>query len=264
MSTSDTPPNALASDLLRAWDTGAQLACLTDTHRLSDAEAKTTAAEIVRMRQARGERIVGRKIGFTNRTLWPVYGVEAPMWAPMYDSTLHDLPEEGAVPLPALPEPRIEPEIAFRIKSTLRADMDLPELAACIDWMAPGFEIVTSPFPGWRFKLPDCTAAQSLHGAYWVGPTRPLPKDLSVLETFSMVLDSPRGQMQGHARDVLDGPLHALRFLLQELGPGDPDIAPGEIITTGTLTDAGPVAKGETWRASFTGIDLPSIAITFE
>ena len=36
-------------------------------------------------RLARGERVLGRKIGFTNRTIWAEFGVDAPMWGYLYD-----------------------------------------------------------------------------------------------------------------------------------------------------------------------------------
>ncbi len=51
---------------------------------------------------ARGERPVGRKIGFTNRTIWAEYGVYAPIWGDMYDTTLRDLAAtDGALDLGA-------------------------------------------------------------------------------------------------------------------------------------------------------------------
>ena len=31
-----------------------------------------------------GWRPVGRKIGFTNRRIWPIYGVSSPIWGPVY------------------------------------------------------------------------------------------------------------------------------------------------------------------------------------
>lgn len=31
------------------------------------------------LREARGEKVLGRKIGFTNRTIWEQYGVYAPI-----------------------------------------------------------------------------------------------------------------------------------------------------------------------------------------
>ena len=33
--------------------------------------------------------------------------------------------------------------------------------------------------------------------------------------------------------------------------PGAPDLQPGDVVTTGTWTDAWPVAAGERWTAQF-------------
>lgn len=259
-----SPPKP-AEILLAAYDTGTQLPPLSQSASMSVPEAYAIAAEIIDARLARGETPVGRKIGFTNRSIWPLYNVDAPMWAPMYDSTVAPLPEGGVAVLPNRAEPRIEPEIAFKFSATPQSGMDLEEIAACIDWMAHGIEIVTSPYPGWKFALTDCIAAQSLHGCFWYGPPRPLPADLGALERFTLQMTGPRGTLNGHARDVLDGPLHAIRFLLDEIAkmPGATPIQPGEIVTTGTLTDAGPVTTGEHWVTTLDGIDLPGIDIRF-
>jgi 2-oxo-3-hexenedioate decarboxylase len=62
-----------------------------------------------------GWRPVGRKIGFTNRTLWDRYGVHEPMWGWVYDRTLIEAQDnEANVRLDELVQPRIEPEIAFK------------------------------------------------------------------------------------------------------------------------------------------------------
>ncbi|MCD6058949.1 MAG: Hydratase/decarboxylase [Thermomicrobiales bacterium] len=45
--------------------------------------------------------------------------------------------------------------------------------------------------------------------------------------------------------------------------PVNPPLAAGEIVTTGTLTRAFPVATGETWATELTGIALDGIAIRF-
>jgi 2-oxo-3-hexenedioate decarboxylase len=101
------------------------------------------------LREARGERVVGRKIGFTNRTIWAEYNVHAPIWGYMYQTTVHQLPSGGAeTRLAGLAEPRIEPEIIFGLSAPPAADMDLPALIGCIGWVAHGFEIVQSIFPG--------------------------------------------------------------------------------------------------------------------
>lgn len=254
-----------AITLLTAFDKGAQVRPLSERTALDRRGAYAIADEIAARRVARGEEIVGRKIGFTNRELWPVYGVDAPMWAPMYNTSVARLPDDGVVRLPTLAQPRIEPEIAFRFRQAPEAEMALEDLAHSLEWMAHGFEIVTSPFPDWHFQLTDCIAAQALHGCFWYGPPRTLPSDLRVLEQFDMEMDGPRGTLRGQARHVLGGPLHALKFLLDEIAKrsGATPLRPGDIVTTGTLTDAGPVAPGETWSTRFRGLDLPGLTISF-
>ena len=55
------------------------------------AEAYRVTQLVRKLREQRGERPVGRKIGFTNRTIWPQYNVYAPIWGYMYDKTVFDL-----------------------------------------------------------------------------------------------------------------------------------------------------------------------------
>jgi len=259
-----------AQQLLACYDTGQQIAPLSDSIPGFDAAAAyRLSAGLTRLRRARGEQPTGRKIGFTNRTIWPLYGVDGPMWGWMYDTTLHELPADGRISLPTWPEPRIEPEIAFHFARSPSPGMSVADIAACIDWVAHGVEIVISPYPGWRFTAADSIAAFGLHGGFWYGPpvaaATLLADGPGALETFGLTLTGPGETHQGHARDVLDGPLHALRFLLDEIAqmPDAPPIQPGEVVTTGTLTDARPIAPGQTWKTRFQGLALPGLQIKF-
>ncbi len=49
-------------------------------------------------RIAQGWKPTGRKIGFTNRTLWDRYGVHEPMWGTVYDRTAHTSPRTTGQP----------------------------------------------------------------------------------------------------------------------------------------------------------------------
>ena len=65
------------------------------------------------MRETRGGIPVGRKIGFTNRTIWPEYSVYGPVWGYVYNRNY--LAEIGDMfSLVGLAEPRIKPEIIFK------------------------------------------------------------------------------------------------------------------------------------------------------
>jgi 2-oxo-3-hexenedioate decarboxylase len=67
---------------------------------------------------------------------------------------------------------------------------------------------------------------------------------------------------RGAGANVLDSPLRALHHFLRELRacPGAPDLQPGDVVTTGTWTDAWPVAPGQSWAARFS-TPLPGLQL---
>src|SRR3954454_13471847 len=119
--------------------------------------------------EERGETITGRKIGFTNRQMWTVYGVDAPIWGYSTDRTTFSLEDTPVQRVTDFLEPRIEPEIMFGLAAAPSADMDELALLDCIAWVALGYEVVQSVFPGWKFAASDSVAANALHGALLIG-----------------------------------------------------------------------------------------------
>ena len=82
-------------------------------------------------RVAAGWHAVGRKIGFTNRTIRPRYGVYEPIWGTVYDRTLIEARgNQATVPLAGLVNPRIEPEICFGLGATPKPE----RLLEAIEW----------------------------------------------------------------------------------------------------------------------------------
>jgi 2-oxo-3-hexenedioate decarboxylase len=237
--------------------------------RLEDAYRVTAAVRAER--EARGERPVGRKIGFTNRTIWAEYHVHAPMWGYLYDRTVHDLWKGSTgASLRGLAEPRIEPEIVFGLASAPTPGMNEHDLIRCIDWVAHGFEIVQSIFPNWTFLAADTIAAYGLHGALWIERRHSVASRSAdwrpELSAFEIDLFRNRVLVDhGRAANVLDGPIFALRHLVELLAhdPVNPPLAGGEIVTTGTLTRAFPVAEGEEWSTELTGVPLEGARIQF-
>ncbi len=218
--------------------------------------------------EARGETIIGRKIGFTNRSIWAQYGVYAPIWGYVTDRTARELGPDATLPVAAYAEPRLEPEIMFGLGRAPSPDMDDAALLDCIDWVALGYEIVQSLFPGWRFAPADTVAINALHGALLIGERHAVaPRRnewLRELATFELELScGGRVMDRGGGASVLDGPLSALRHLVAMLAkdPHNPPLAAGEIVSTGTLTKALPVAPGECWTARPSGIALAPITL---
>lgn len=230
------------------------------------------ALAVRELRIARGERPRGFKIGFTNRTIWPRYNVFAPIWGTVYDTTLSLCEGEGSLDLAHTCQPRLEPEAVFGFRATPARDVDAQALFDALDWVAPGFEVVQSHRDAWRFTAPDTMADNGLHARLLVGarqPVRQVARDAGALHavlaaaTVTLWRDDDVVD-RGHGAHVLDSPLAALLHFVRELRalPGAPDIQPGDVVTTGTWTDAWPVRAGERWTAQFSA-PLPTLALRF-
>lgn len=262
---------AMAIEALAAFDAPRQIAPFTARAADFDVgQAYAVTAAIRRLRTERGEIPAGRKIGFTNRTIWTTYNVDCPIWGDMYETSIHQ-PNAAVFSLARFSEPQIEPEIALRLSRAPDPGMDERALLDCIEWVSHGFEIVQSIFPDWKFKLADTVAGFGMHGAFLLGPptaVKPQSRDawFDALRRFTVVLIRNGNTVDsGEARNVLDGPLTALRHLVALLArdPHNPPLRAGEIVTTGTLTRAFPVKAGETWSTQISGIDLPGLDVRF-
>lgn len=262
----------IADEMYAAQLQGRQIAPFSTRCADFDLFAAYAAGQLIHQaRLAGGAHPVGRKIGFTNPEMWAPYGVRAPIWSYLYDYSVSDLPTGGgSCRLAGLCEAKIEPEIVLHVHTPPPPGADLPAIAAAIDWVAHGFEIVQSHFPGWRFAATDTVVDGGLHAALLLGPRLPLgalaADPLAALEHFSLtLLRDGRQQAMGRGANVLGGPLQALRHLLASLGetPEQPPLQAGEMVSTGTITAAMPVQAGETWHTTLDGIALPGLTVRF-
>ena len=258
-----------ASVLLAAYDAAATIPLITTgapAFALDDAFA--VADELRSARIARGERPAGYKIGFTNRSIWERYGVHAPIWGPVWDTTLEFADSgEASVSLAPFVQPRLEPEVVFGFARSPRAGMSEAELASTIEWVAHGFEIVHTHFADWRFLLADCFADFALHGRLIVGKRVPMhafadpARELAGLHVTLHRDGEPIDE--GDATVVLDGPLTALRIWVDAMStqPQRWPIRAGDVVTTGTITDAAPMLPGQRFHTSLSDSRLRGMTL---
>jgi 2-oxo-3-hexenedioate decarboxylase len=265
-----TRTDSIAAAVLEVLGAGRQREPFTAANpEFSTGDAYAVTARLRQLRMEHGATSIGRKIGFTNRNMWPEYGVFEPFWGDIYDTTVHSIVPGDRVGVMHLPEPRIEPEIVLGLEGEPTPGMSLAEIAGTIGWAAHGFEVVQSIFPGWRFKAADCVADGGLHGALFVGPRRAVGKGdraglAATLSALRITLYRDGEAIdEGVGSNVLDGPIQALAHLVEVLGrdPHNPPLRAGEMVTTGTLTRAFPVGRGERWSTRIDGVDLPGLAV---
>jgi 2-keto-4-pentenoate hydratase len=234
-------------------------------------DAYAVEAELAQLRRADGHYAVGRKIGYANRAMWRALKLETLVWAHMYDDTVQHA-QHGAttLSLDRMFAPKIEPEIVFKLKSSLGADAVEPEAAlAGVEWMALGFEIIDCPFPDWKYQPADFVAAYGLHAALIVGT--PLHIDPGMIPVLVEDLGKftvrliRNGEVieEGSGKNALRSPARSLGELAAAISrhAGAEPLAAGELVSTGTLTTSTPMTAGERWEATVEGLPLAGLTL---
>ena len=265
--------------IINARNDGSLLPLLSEEANLTIEDAYDIARSILNIRIANGEKPIGRKIGFSNRNMWRKYGknhlVTEPIWCTLFNTTVEFSEDNTAIHLLSnAQQPRIEPELVFKLSRTPEPDIDLASLADCFEWMAHAFEIVVSPFKDWIFDPADAIAAFGLHRTLIIGEPKMLSSHSrqnlpSVLASTSLSLSCSTNanstlRAAGYGRDVLDSPVHALFYLhknLQKQNKFD-HLHKGELITTGSWTDAQSIKKGEVWSSAFSQLNFRGLNLS--
>jgi len=263
---------ALALELLSAFETGQMISVLPSSRPGFDlGAAYAVEGTLKKLRESRGHRVVGRKVGYANKAIWRALKLETLLWAHMYDDTVHHTANNAATL--TLDHPRslkIEPEIVFGLKQPIVSQgLDAAAALACVDWLALGFEIIDCPFPGWQFQPSDFVASFGLHAALVVGQKMPVQSELIAklvdeLPRFTVRM-SKNGEFveSGSGKNSLRSPALCLAELDAAIARRFPEqpLSAGEIVSSGTLTSGHPIESGDRWRAEVEGLALPPLTL---
>jgi 2-oxo-3-hexenedioate decarboxylase len=230
--------------------------------------AYAVEAAIADARRASGHRTVGWKVGYADKAMWPALNLETPVWAHMYDDTVSYADwNDGTLSMASMVSPRIEPEIVFCLARAPESSDPVAVLEAT-EWYALGFEIIDCVFPDWKFQPADFVAARGLHAALVVGePVYVEPEDVGKLVTdlaaFTVrLLRNNELVEEGAAKNALTSPALCAGELAEALKRrGSETLKAGDLISTGTLTTPLPIAAGDTWIASLSGIPPSSLTL---
>lgn len=245
---------SVAAELLRCEDERTDRTAFTEEWpELDLATGYEVQDRNLEARLARGETLVGVKLGLTSKAKQTRMGVDVPLVAWLTDVMI--LAAGDPVPQPRLIHPRIEPEIVFVMGERLQGPgITCARAMAAVDSVWGGAEIIDSRYRDFKFKAGDVVADNASSGAYVTGPVGlpPAGLDLSLeavlVEVDGDVVDSATGAA------VLGHPGEALALAANELGRRGREIEPGWVVLTGGMTDAVPVPAGTSVAMHFTNL----------
>jgi len=246
------------------------------------ATAYAIEGELTRRRRAAGHKTVGRKVGFANKAMWRALKLDTLVWAPMYDLTVIYAGTRGpgsgtrgsmsaSLSLGHMVAPKIEPEIVFKLRTPVDVShLDAAAVLSSVEWLALGFEIVDCVFADWKFQPADFVAAFGLHAGLIVGEPRlvtpgDVPTLVEQLAQFKVRLSRDGESVaEGSGRNSLRSPALCLGELASAIArrTGEEPLTEGELISSGSLTEAPVIAPGQTWTATLEGIDLSDLTLT--
>jgi 2-oxo-3-hexenedioate decarboxylase len=242
----------LAEDLLEAEATRtARTSVVAEWPELDIDTAYEVQDLALQRRLARGERLIGVKLGVTSRAKQQQVGVDSPNVA--WLTSAMRLPAGEPLVVDEHIHPRAEPEIAFVLGRRLHGPGVGPEEAlAAVQSVVGAIELIDSRFAGYSFTAVDATADNASSGRFVLGSVPVSPESLDlwlegvVLEQDGEIVDTATGAaVYGH-------PAEALAFAANQLAERGLALEPGWLVLTGGMTDALPLTPGTSVSAQFT------------
>ncbi len=199
---------------------------------------------------AAGRRVAGRKIGITSKAVMEQVGVDQPDFGTLFV----DMEYGDGVPIEhgRLMQPRAEAEVAL----VLEHDLDLGahsfnDIIRATAYALPSIEIVDSRIADWNIRIVDTVADNASCGLYVLGG-RPMSLSDVDLRTIPMRMDVDGETVStGEGAACLGHPLHAARWLADQMSQRGTPLKAGDVVMTGALGPMKPIAAGQSVVCDF-------------
>lgn len=249
----------LASVLDQAMRERRAIAPLTQSWPdLTVQDAYRISLDVLQRRLARGDRVVGKKIGVTSRAVQEMLGVFEPDFGFLLASM--QVANGSRVALDTLIQPRAEAEVALRLATDLAGPgVTASDVARATAEVAPCFEIVDSRIENWRIRIADTVADNASCGVFVIGEGRAdvHARDLAALE--ARVFKNGALISRGLGSAVQGSPLNSIAWLANTLGRLGVPLEAGEWILSGSLVPLEPIAAGDVFSLELDQVGTASI-----
>ena len=227
---------------------------------LSLDDAYEVQRRVLAARVARGEQVVGYKVGCTSRAIRGQFGISEPICGRLlaphvyYGDTELDWHDYVHC--------AVEPEFVMRLGQDIAAEV-APEqdLRAALEWVAPGIEVHHYKFWFGKPTPQELIASNGIHAGLVVGPRRVPLRELDLDIEGIGIFRNGELAASGIGAEIVGGPLHSLRWLAHHLLRRGEHLKAGQLVISGSPVALVPVDPNDRVTASFTR--LGSVSATF-
>jgi 2-keto-4-pentenoate hydratase len=217
--------------------------------------------ELVSLRKARGEKVVGKKIGLTSFAVQEQLGVDQPDYGILFDTM--DVSSSGVFNTSKAILPKVEGELTFVLgKDIVTKDITMDLLMESISEVRASIEIVDSRVEGWNIRISDTIADNASGSHFIVGKDYKTLKEIDPSKATMRLFKNGSLESEGTGKACMDNPLNAALWLAQKMANQGETLTRGEILLSGALGPMVPVQQGDDIRLEIEGFEPIALQIT--
>ncbi|MGY8996720.1 MAG: 2-keto-4-pentenoate hydratase [Alphaproteobacteria bacterium] len=246
--TPESTANAAAA-MIAARDTGGPCPRLDGDQRPQDqAEGYAIQDAIIAQRLDSGEALGGWKIGCTTATMQEMLGIDSPAGGAVMGGNVLTSPAE--IPASTTHNPVVECEIGVRIASDVPAREGGHDANSIGEHVATCFAAIELAEMRYAERdimgVPEFIADDFFQRGVVVGPEVADWRNVDLLSARGTTTIAGDYKGEGFGRDVMGHPFAALAWLANALHDRGHQLLAGQVVLTGSLVPAMPIARGET------------------
>ena len=215
---------------------------------------------LVLIMMGEGWTTTGIKVGATKKPVQEKFGTGGPVCSVMFRE--RQTKNGGKVATAKLIQPKIEPEIAFRLGRQLSGPgVTRADALAAVGGVMGAFEIVDCHTENWKIGAVELIADNCVNAGYVLGPERPLDAGLDLAKVTVKFSRNGGAPNLGSGAAALGDPVAVLVWLANWLAEHDRQLEKDWVVLSGGIADAFAAAPGDRFIADYS--DLGKVAVSF-